>query len=50
MGLDGMRLLTSEDEFEVKLIGILSNKVAEMKTKQMELQAAMIAHEVGKLF
>lgn len=50
MGLDGMRLLTSEDPFEIQLIGILSNAIAEMKTKQMEIQAAMIAVQVGKLF
>lgn len=50
MGLDGMRLLTSEDNFEVQLISILSNKIAEMKSKQMEIQAALIAIEVGKLF
>jgi hypothetical protein len=50
MGLDGMRLLTSEDEFEVWLMGILADKVAEMRTKQMQNQATMIAVEVGKLF
>lgn len=50
MGLDGLRLLTTEDPFEAKIIMALANKVAEMKTKQMQNQAAMIATEVGKLF
>lgn len=50
MGLDGMRLLTTEDDFEAKIIATLANKVSEMKIKQMQNQAVMIANEVGKLF
>lgn len=50
MGLDGMRLLTTEDEFEITMMNVLANKISEMKTRQMENQAAMIATQVGRLF
>lgn len=50
MGLDGMRLLTSEDDFEIRLMGILASKVSEMKIREHENLAAMIANQVGKLF
>lgn len=48
MGLDGMRLLTTEDTWEVTVMMALAQETAVKLTEMMELQAVMISNAVWK--
>jgi hypothetical protein len=50
MGLDGMRYLETEDDMEVIVMSAMAEKVLEIRSDLMEVQANMIANEVARRF